>query len=108
MFKRIFRKELNTKLTVNEDLKRAGLKQLLGIRLTKITASYFGIMALGIGIFYLAKKDVDSNRHNLMKIKQELNQNALDTVKYPSRFDLIKAEKEKGTDLTSLLFEFKY
>jgi len=50
-----------------------------------------------LAFFYLAKKDVDSNRHNLMKIKQELNQNAVDSVKYPSRFDLIKAEKEKET-----------
>lgn len=93
MFSKYF-KELYQKQTVNPDMKRVGLKQLLGIRLTKITLSYFGIMALGIAIFVIAKKDVDSNRHNLMKVKQELAKNETDE-RYPSRFDLIKAEKAR-------------
>lgn len=92
MFSKYF-KPLFEKQTVNTDLKKAGLKQLLGIRLTKIMVSYFGIMALGITIFVIAKKDVDKNRHNMMKIKQELSKNEYDE-KYPSRFDLIKAERD--------------
>jgi len=87
-----FFKPLFEKQTVNPDMKRVGLKQLLGIRLTKITVSYFGIMALGITVFVLAKKDVDKNRHNMMKVKQELGKNEYDE-RYPNRFDLIKAEK---------------
>lgn len=91
MFSKYF-KPLFEKQTVNPDMKRAGLKQLLGVRLTKIMVSYFGIMALGLTIFFVAKKDVDKNRHNMMKIKQELSKNEYDE-KYPSRFDLIKAER---------------
>ncbi len=92
MFSKFFSKAYE-KQTVNADLKRAGLKTLLGVRLTKITASYFAIMALGIAVFVIAKKDVEKNRHNLMKIKQELSR--LDSqAQYPSRYELIKAEKE--------------
>lgn len=88
-----FFKPLFEKQTVNPDLKKAGLKQLLGIRLSKIMISYFGIMAVGITIFVIAKKDVDKNRHNMMKVKQELGRNEYDE-RYPSRFDLIKAERD--------------
>lgn len=95
MFGKYF-KAAHEKQTVNADLKKAGLKQLFGIRLTKIMVSYFGIMALGIGVFYFAKKDVDSNRHNLMKVKQQLARlDSPDVDKYPSRYELIKAEKQK-------------
>lgn len=81
------------KQTVNTELKKVGLKTLFGIRLTKIMVGYFSIMALGISLFVIAKKDVDGNRNNLMKVKQELAKNEAD-ARYPSRFDLIKAEKE--------------
>lgn len=93
MFSKYFKKAYE-KQTVNPELRKVGLKTLLGVRLTKITVSYFGIMALGIAVFIIAKKDVDSNRANLMKIKQELAKNEAD-VRYPNRFDVIKTDKDQ-------------
>ena len=79
------------KQTVNKDLQRVGLKTLLGVRLTKISLSYFGIMILGIALFVVAKKDIDKNRQNQMKVRQELAR--LDSYeKYPSRYDIYKSE----------------
>lgn len=87
-----FKKKNDLDMSVNTDPQKAGLKQILGKRLRKITFSYFGIMALGITIFVFAKKDVDKNRQNLMKLKQELNQS---DDRYPNRMDLIRQEKNK-------------
>lgn len=71
-----------------------------GPNLFRITVSYLAIIALGITTFYFAKKEVDKNRAINMKIKQEIFSTSEDiSSKYPSRFDLIKAEKEKNKNL---------
>ena len=58
--------------------------------LGKISLSYMVIIAIGLTTFYIAKKDVDKNRQRNMKIRQEIEAS---TRKYPSRQELIEAEK---------------
>ena len=67
-------------------------KGLLQQKLFKISASYVVIVVVGITSFYLAKRNIDVNRQHNMLVKQEIKN---EQKKYPNRFDLINAEKEK-------------
>ena len=68
------------------------IKSWVGPNLTRITLSYLVIVITGITTFYFAKKEIDGERQKQMKIKHEINK---PNIKYPSRLELIKAEKEK-------------
>jgi hypothetical protein len=62
----------------------------------RIWTSYFIITVVGITVFYNAKKEVDQSRKNAMLLKKEIFQNE-NTEKYPSRREMVEAEKLKRT-----------
>lgn len=67
-----------------------------GKNLIKITSFYMLIIVVGITTFYFAKKDVNDNRVETMKIKKEIATIAASpesSKAYPNRFELYKAEK---------------
>ncbi|RNA34103.1 hypothetical protein BpHYR1_009867 [Brachionus plicatilis] len=69
-------------------------KTRFGPNLIRITVSYFAIIAFGITTFYFAKKEIDHNRQETLKIKQQILDASEKSVQYPSRFELLKAERE--------------
>lgn len=72
------------------------VKNRFGKNLIKITSFYMLIIVVGITTFYLAKKDVNENRVETMKIKKEIASIAASpesSKAYPNRFELYKAEK---------------
>ena len=68
-------------------------KYWLGPNLAKISLSYIAIVVVGVTTFYLAKKEIESERQKQMKIRQEIS---IRDTKYPNRYEIIKAEKEQA------------
>lgn len=69
-------------------------KTRFGPNLIRITVSYFVIIAFGITTFYFAKKEIDQNRQENLKIKQQISNAIENSTHYPSRQELLKAERE--------------
>lgn len=67
-----------------------------GKNLVKITACYMLVIVAGITTFYYAKKDVNDNRVENLKLKKEIASVIASSdvsQKYPNRFELYKNEK---------------
>lgn len=83
-----------------EDMLKRNFKEVelpktrFGPNLFRITVSYFAIIAFGITTFYFAKKEIDQNRQENLKIKQQIADAGEKSVQYPNRFELLKAERE--------------
>ncbi|CAF0878523.1 unnamed protein product [Brachionus calyciflorus] len=74
-------------------------KTRFGPNLFRISVAYVAIIAIGISTFYLAKKEVDQNRQETMKIKQQIADATEKSTQYPSRSELLKAEREREAAL---------
>lgn len=65
-----------------------------GKNFLKIGGLYIVIITVGITTFYFAKKEVNQNRIESMKIRKEIVSLASsNSSKYPNRFELIRNEK---------------
>lgn len=69
-------------------------KTRFGPNLIRITVSYFAIIVFGITTFFFAKKEIDHNRQENLKIKQQITNAIENSTQYPSRQELLKAERE--------------
>ena len=70
-----------------------------GPNLFRISVAYIVIIVFGITTFYFAKRNVDHNRQETMKIKKQIADASEKSTQYPSRFELLKAEREKEAAL---------
>lgn len=75
--------------------RRAPWSERLGPDFLKIWTSYLIIVVCGITTFYFAKKEVDKNRQETMKIKKEIFNKEQDDAKYPSRYLMMKQQREE-------------
>ena len=79
--------------TITSSKITSNFKKRVGPNFIKIWVSYVFIVVGGITTFYYAKKEVEQNRQNAMKIKKEIFTND-EKEKYPNRLEKVLAERE--------------